>query len=164
MIKLAHRHNPAPDRCHFEVNRSAHLHRFATGSFDLVYSRIVLQHVPPRLARGYITELYRVLAPGGALVFQLPGRIGVDSHEVFVNAPVEGGALKRHLPTPLVRLWRELKYRLIVPPGREMAMYGVERDEVVALLDSCGATIVDIKEDYAHGTEPPGWEYWIRKG
>jgi SAM-dependent methyltransferase len=107
MIALAGRHNTAPDRCRFVTNRSAHLGRFASDSFDLVYSRMVLQHMPPRLVRAYIPELFRVLAPGGALVFQLPERIGVDAQEIFQNAG------RRRFQTPiaaaLVRAWRALK-------------------------------------------------------
>ncbi len=55
-------HNAAPD-----------LHVLGAQRFDLVYSSIVLQHQPSReLARAYIDELIRVLAPGGRLVFQIP--------------------------------------------------------------------------------------------
>jgi SAM-dependent methyltransferase len=42
---------------------------FADESFAFVYSNIVLQHVPRRLALGYLREFVRVLEPGGALVF-----------------------------------------------------------------------------------------------
>ena len=117
MIALAAEHNRVPDRCRFEVNRAAHLRRFPSDSFDLVYSRLVLQHMPPRLARGYFPELVRVLKPGGALVFQLPG-IDVDAQRLFVNAPVEGSGLKRALPRAVVHAWRAVKYRVHRPRPR----------------------------------------------
>lgn len=41
----------------------------ADESFAFVYSNIVLQHVPRRLALGYLREFVRVLEPGGVLVF-----------------------------------------------------------------------------------------------
>ena len=163
MIAQARQINRVPERCSFELNRAIHLRRFDTGSFDLVYSRMVLQHMPPPLVRGYLPELVRVVAPGGALVFQLPGRIGIDSREVFLSAPVEGSALKRALPRPLVRAWRALKYQRIVSRHKEMAMYGMDRDAVVALIQSTGARILDIHDDYAHGTEAPGFEYCVTK-
>jgi 2-polyprenyl-3-methyl-5-hydroxy-6-metoxy-1,4-benzoquinol methylase len=43
--------------------------QFADESFAFVYSNIVLQHVPRRLAVGYLREFVRVLEPGGVLVF-----------------------------------------------------------------------------------------------
>ena len=42
---------------------------FADESFAFVYSNIVLQHMPRRLAVGYLQEFVRVLEPGGVLVF-----------------------------------------------------------------------------------------------
>jgi SAM-dependent methyltransferase len=38
-------------------------------SFSFIYSNIVLQHIPPRFAKKYLSELKRVLKPGGLLVF-----------------------------------------------------------------------------------------------
>jgi 2-polyprenyl-3-methyl-5-hydroxy-6-metoxy-1,4-benzoquinol methylase len=42
---------------------------FADESFVFAYSNIVLQHMPRRLAMGYLREFVRVLEPGGVLVF-----------------------------------------------------------------------------------------------
>ena len=42
---------------------------FADESFAFVYSNIVLQHLPRKLALGYLREFVRVLEPGGVLVF-----------------------------------------------------------------------------------------------
>lgn len=42
---------------------------FGDESFVFVYSNIVLQHMPRRLAAGYLQEFVRVLEPGGVLVF-----------------------------------------------------------------------------------------------
>jgi trans-aconitate methyltransferase len=164
MIAQAREFNRIPERCSFELNRSAHLRRFETGSFDLVYSRIVLQHMAPRLARGYLRELVRVLAPGGALVFQLPERMATDSMQLFLNAPVEGNAFKRRLPRPFVRMWRAVKY-VVISTRRfhDMEMHGIDKNEVVALLQSTGARILDIRDDRAHGTDTPGFEYSVTK-
>ena len=49
------------------------------GSVDLVFSYIVLQHIPdPKISLGYIREFGRVLRPGGSAYFQvntLPSRL-----------------------------------------------------------------------------------------
>ncbi len=43
-----------------------------SGSFDLVFSHIVFQHLPRDVTRSYFREVHRVLKPGGSFVFQLP--------------------------------------------------------------------------------------------
>ena len=48
---------------------------------DLVFSHIVLQHVPRRVASSYLSEAHRVLRPGGHLVFQMP--------EAAANTPAD---------------------------------------------------------------------------
>lgn len=164
MIKLANRYNPARGRCHFVQNKSADLRRFPDDSFDLAYSRMVLQHMPPVLVRCYVPELLRVLTPGGVLVFQLPGRIDVDAREMFLAAPVEGSAFKRGLPPSVVRAWRTVKYRVLVGgAGRHMEMYGMEKPEVLALIDQSGGRVLAVHEDHAHGTAAPGFEYYVTK-
>jgi SAM-dependent methyltransferase len=74
MLRHARQLNRYPDRCIYHLNVSADLSRFADASFDFVYTTLVLQHMKPSYTRGYITELLRVLAPGGLLVFQLPSQ------------------------------------------------------------------------------------------
>ena len=65
-----HRDNP---RCRFVVNTTENLGAFEDKSFDLVYSNIVLQHLPTvTLIEAYIREFIRILSPDGLLVFQLP--------------------------------------------------------------------------------------------
>ena len=60
----------------FEVNHATDLRRFPDADFDLVYSTIVLQHVPDRDAiEAYVGEFCRVLCPGGLAAFQLPSHI-----------------------------------------------------------------------------------------
>ena len=61
--------------CTFVLNDSPSLSALADGSFDLVYSNFVLQHVTRALTRGYVLEFARVLKDGGLLCFQLPSYI-----------------------------------------------------------------------------------------
>src|SRR2546428_5890286 len=74
MIEWARQFNRYGSRCIYHVNERPDLELFASGTFDFIYSHIVLQHMEPVFSRKYITELVRVLTPGGALVFQIPGR------------------------------------------------------------------------------------------
>src|SRR5205085_11777892 len=40
----------------------------ADGSFDLIFSRAVLEHIPTTILRGIAREATRVLAPGGLML------------------------------------------------------------------------------------------------
>ena len=75
MLHEARRHDRSGGRCHYHLDTSGHLGRFEDGSFDFVYSVLVLQHMEPADALRYIAELVRVLAPAGLLVFQVPRRV-----------------------------------------------------------------------------------------
>ncbi|MFT7619224.1 MAG: SAM-dependent methyltransferase [Planctomycetota bacterium] len=44
-------------------------------SISLLFSHIVFQHIPKSVVLAYITDAYRILAPGGHLVFQVPERL-----------------------------------------------------------------------------------------
>ena len=72
MIAAAEQLNRHGERCDYHLNESDSLAFLDSGSFDLVYSALVLQHMAPDLARTYLAELVRVLRPGGLLVFQVP--------------------------------------------------------------------------------------------
>ena len=74
MIELARLHDRT-GRCRFVLNETDRLPGIASGTFDFVYSNIVLQHVEPRFTRRYLAEFVRVLRPGGLLVFQLPAEL-----------------------------------------------------------------------------------------
>jgi len=61
--------------CRFVLNDLPNL-PFPDQYFDLIYTSIVLQHVPKKtLIRIYITELVRTLKGGGLLVMQIPSHI-----------------------------------------------------------------------------------------
>jgi len=59
-------------RNHYHHNTQPDLKLFEDGTFDFVYSMIVLQHMPPEFQQGYVREFFRVLKPGGVAMFQIP--------------------------------------------------------------------------------------------
>ena len=107
----------AADRpgCEFRVDETGDLQQFPDGSFDLVYSTLVLQHQPSRrLVAAYISEFVRLLAPGGAAVFQLPSSLG-HVHRLQVGR--RAYALLRAVGVPE----RELLRRTPLTPMRMLA-------------------------------------------
>jgi 2-polyprenyl-3-methyl-5-hydroxy-6-metoxy-1,4-benzoquinol methylase len=72
MHQLASRFNQHPSVVSYVCNQTADLRVFADHSFDFIVSNIVLQHIVPEIACSYLREFFRVLAPRGIAVFQLP--------------------------------------------------------------------------------------------
>jgi ubiquinone/menaquinone biosynthesis C-methylase UbiE len=65
MIKYAHkRAERMGRRVHFS-QQNAERTKFAAGSFDLVFSTILMHELPPVAIRNMVFEIYRVLKPGG---------------------------------------------------------------------------------------------------
>ncbi len=162
MLEAARQWNRVPDRCRFTLNEATDLKQFKSNGFDLVYSRLVLRHIPPNLVEGYIPELVRVLKPGGVLMFQLPTpkEVPVDPIAAYCDSPVGGGRFKRSLPRWVVRTYRRLKYPLLpVVISRfwshqirgylipRIEMFGLRCETVVRLIESSGGRVAEIQPD-----------------
>jgi ubiquinone/menaquinone biosynthesis C-methylase UbiE len=73
MIRKARELNGDIANCQFVLNASAQLEQFQGNQFDLIYTNIVLQHVPTKAAiLRYVGEFVRILKPKGLLVMQIP--------------------------------------------------------------------------------------------
>jgi SAM-dependent methyltransferase len=81
MVELAGRLNRGVSNVEFVVNSRSDLSLFEDSSFDLIYTTHVLQHMPPDLQRGYLTEFVRVLRPGGVAVVELVNQRHVGASE-----------------------------------------------------------------------------------
>lgn len=75
MIDLARNYNPL---CKFHLVTGPDLKFFPDNHFDLIYSFLVLQHLPDRSTiAAYIREFMRILRPGGLAAFQVPDRLSL---------------------------------------------------------------------------------------
>jgi SAM-dependent methyltransferase len=114
--------------CSFVGNDKPDLRAFADGSFDLVYCSLVLQHVPPALAAGYLREFVRVVRPGGGIVVVVP-----DAHRRTPKGLVYALA-----PQPLIGL---VQRRLFGYPAG-MRMHVLPARRVRHLVEGAGARLV----------------------
>ncbi len=79
MVRLASDQLKDIRQAHVHVTPDSSLSMFAGGTFDLVYSYIVFQHIPDReVVLNYLRESGRVLKPGGILRCQLRGTPALD--------------------------------------------------------------------------------------
>jgi SAM-dependent methyltransferase len=133
MIAGARRLNADRPNCRFEVNPHPDLRDLPDDSFDLVLSYIVLQHVPQReVILSYVSELVRVLAPGGVACLQVPSNVALWGRLQVRRTLYH--ALRRCGVPP-----RVLYERLGLLP---MAMASVPADELKDHLVSAGARVV----------------------
>ena len=79
MIEMANAFNQYPDRCRYLLNTADHLHQIADQSFSFIYSIVVLQHIPPEIARRYIAEFGRIVERGGVVMFQLTSGVAKET-------------------------------------------------------------------------------------
>lgn len=107
MIDWANEYNKFGGQCQYRINTTDDLAQFEDSSFDFVYSNISLQHSPPEASSKYIAEFFRILRPGGAVLFQIPsgprhepGSIGAKFYSF------------RH--GPCRRFWKRIRGRLPV--------------------------------------------------
>jgi len=120
--------------------RAGDLSRFPDREFDLVYSTIVLQHVPDRSAIGaYIAEFCRVLRPDGLIAFQLPSHIPAIYRLQWQRRLY---SVLRRLGVGAPFLYRRLRLQ-------PMAMSFVPEPAVVRLLNSLGARVLDVETESA---------------
>lgn len=141
MVERARQLHAGRANCEFATSADGSLGGVAAaspGRFDLVVSYYVLQHLPdPALVAGYLEAFLGLLAPGGLLVVQLPGRI--SRPETMVHDARRG----------LYRLLRRsgldeafLFRRLHVFP---MSMHSVPQGDVVAIIEHLGGLVLDVQ-------------------
>ena len=125
MVTEAEGYNRFGSRCCYHVNARADLLMFDDASFDLVFSLVVLQHIPPELARGYVAEFIRVLRPDGLAVFQI-------ATSARGPRPAERSSARRGLARRILRR----------PPSQILEMHAIPEDEVRRwIADGHGAVV-----------------------
>jgi SAM-dependent methyltransferase len=174
MVKLARKHNRHGRRCTYVHNPRDNLRVLGNRTFDLIYSNVTLQHVPPPLIAGYISEFVRLLDRDGVLAFQLPSEPSQPSQPSQPSEPTEPTepaqptelteptqpvASRRPLRSlasePLRRLFRGL-HRSDGTLDHEpvMLMGSMPPDAVIATVQASGAEILDVLPD---GSAGPDW-------
>jgi SAM-dependent methyltransferase len=114
--------------CRVLHNASPDLKIFPDASFDLVYSGLVLQHMPRVLATAYLTEFVRVTRPGGAVVILVPER----------HKATPAGAVYALTPRYFTGLVQRTIFRYPAP----MQMTTLPARRVRREVERCGARLI----------------------
>jgi SAM-dependent methyltransferase len=142
MLEKARELDRSGGRCRFLLNEATDLALVDSGSVDVVYSSLVLQHMPPELARGYLREFVRVLAPGGVAAFQVASRPTMSLK----------GLIFRLAPWPVLRWAQQRILRYPAP----MRMSQMTSDDVRKAVEGTGARLVAAVDDGSYGGH---WHY-----
>jgi len=139
MIERAREMNADRPNCEWVVNDAADLRMFPDEAFDLVVSFIVLQHVPDRaVISSYLREMARVLAPGGALVVQMPASMPLRQRIQWRRRAYHGLRAARVTE-------RTLYDRLGLDPIR---MNWMPRRDVEAAIRLGGADVITVQDGW----------------
>lgn len=94
MCNLATEFNRFPKTISYICNDAPDLRVLPDDTFDFIVSSIVLQHLQPELAVGYLKEFFRVLAPDGIMVVQLPSHRRRADQRAPISAPMPDDAYR----------------------------------------------------------------------
>ncbi len=154
MVELAREACAEQPNVSFSVGDRRSLDGMGAGSFDLVLSTWVLQHLPSETAvRDAIRSLARLVAPDGLLAVQVPGRIPI-----------------RHRVQPRRRIYAVLSALGIPPPtllGRfglsPIRMTGLGQREVRGILDGVGLAIREVHADVIAASSIDSFTYYATR-
>lgn len=132
MLDEARVANAAFPQLEFRRGNGADLAGVADASVDFIYSNIVLQHSPPENQRSLIREFCRVVAPGGAIVFQTPSHANLATPHGIVHALVGNRGMN-------------LARRFVYGKDGVMELHCVPRLEVLQLLAQGGVTALGVE-------------------
>jgi len=149
MVRKAQEVNTDRNNCEFVVNERPDLSIISSGSIDLVYSNIVLQHMPEAMSDSYIREFVRIVSDRGIAVFQALDQ-GKDSLKARLN---------ESLPRAFVKLYRRARYG-----PDHIQMHVIPKERVHSLVREAGGKVVgdDILNDT--GNRFINHRYFVRRG
>jgi SAM-dependent methyltransferase len=137
-------------KCTFVLNDRPDLSQWEDGTFGLAYSSLVLQHIPTQLALDYVSELVRVLRPGGALVAQMATR---------PNNSIKG-RIASVAPRRMLRIAQQHLLRYPAP----MDMYPTTSDQVAAAAAVHGGRVLDAVDEPMYGGHWRYRRYYVVRG
>jgi ubiquinone/menaquinone biosynthesis C-methylase UbiE len=142
MVALAKQFNTGVTRCEFIASSSLTL-PFADDSFDLIFSVLVLQHLPTKkMILQFISEFIRVARKNGVIVFQLP-----------IQVPIRRRIqLRRRVWSVLSRLGVSKRWQFKNLGITPIQINGISRAQVATFIADRGARVLAVeKYDPAEG-------------
>lgn len=154
MIRRARELNAEQSGCEFVELDDTGLARFEDGSFDLVYSAKVLQHLPSAdVALATIGEFIRIIRPGGVAAFQAPTRI----------ARLKRLQPRRRIYAALRRLGASPEFLFRRLRTFPISMIALPEASVRATVEAAGGRILQTRPAPDSGPSMPGLMYFAAR-
>lgn len=156
MISKAEELNKDIQNCEFILNNKDNLEIFPDNFFNLIYTKLVLQHLPTRaLIKKYISEFIRILKNRGLLVFQIPSHIPFK-YRLLINSK-----LKLYFILKKLKINKRFIYEgLGLYP---LKMNCLSKKDVIELIKNQNAKILLAENDEAAGKLIESTTYYIIK-
>lgn len=136
------------DRIHFLHNTRCDLNVCPDAAYDLVFSFLTLQHMPPEVARLFLGEFAKKLRPGGVLFFQVPEHPHPSAARLLASK-----GFKARLRSLVPPVWLE-RYRHWRNGRGRMDMFGVTPEDVRSALGEGVELLASDPEDDTGGLLP----------
>jgi SAM-dependent methyltransferase len=150
MIEHARRLDLSAGGATYVHNTGPDLRLFPSRSFDLVYTSLVLQHLPRDAALAYLREMLRVTKPSGCVVAQVTSEPDWSAK----------GMVFRFAPPRLIG-WAQR--RLLGYPA-PMLMTALPDDLVRATVAGAGGSVLAAEADDSYGGHWRYTRYFLRPG
>ena len=134
----------------FVHNVAPGLEPIPSNIIDLIYSNIVLQHMPAERQLQFIGDFCRILRPGGVAVFQTPSQHDLTRWRGWVHL-IMGNRLLN-----VVRRTLHGKHRV-------MEMHTLAKETVLAKLGKCGMSIIELERYETAGPGFVSYRYYAIK-
>jgi len=121
--------------CEFRVLSATELDALGQGSFDLVWSVLVLQHLPRGEAEQALRSLIGLLTPEGIAIFQLP----------YATRPLHRLQLSRSLYRVARRVGAGAPTLLRRTPLTPMRMTALDEDAVRQIVAEAGGRVLSVE-------------------
>lgn len=182
MLEIARSSGRMPANVELKLNTRTDLSLLPDNRFDLVVSYIVLQHMPRRYMKAYLSEFIRVAKPGGIIVFQIPTRT-VAPFKSWGEKPLRSdnpsmgrlcyrAAIRflRWIPRKLEHalmtseLWPYIRYLKLKTSGQpHMEMNPWEKKSLDAFIERHGAEVIQCLKDLEVHDGLESYRYFVRK-
>jgi len=182
MLEIARSSRRMPANVELRLNTRIDLSLLPDNRFDLVLSYIVLQHMPRRYMKAYLSEFIRVAKPRGIIVFQIPTRT-MAPFKSWTEKPLRSDSpslgrlcyrssirFLRWIPRKLKHalmtseLWHYIRYlKLRISGQPHMEMNPWDKTSLEAFIEKHGAEVIQCLKDLEVHDGLESYRYFVIK-
>jgi len=150
MLKEATRVNSEFRNIEFIHNSTTHIDSVKDESIDLLYSNIVLQHIPTGNQVKYLREFCRIINPNGIIVIQIPSTFNLSHWSGWVHMI---------LGNKVMNIFRKIKYG----SNSVMELHCLKKEKVLNLFSGLKMDVLKVERHDSAGDTFISYMYYVQK-